>query len=94
MFYLGVGILISRNRSPSLGLAITSGAAGLAAAIAASRVFLEYHTGEEVLIGLVFGVVCVAWFAAILQQAAAGPAHNPSPWAAGRAGVVCPRPPH
>ena len=62
-FYLGVGLLISRNKSPLPGLAVMVGATGLVAAIAASRVLLEYHTGGEVLVGLIIGIVCVTWFA-------------------------------
>jgi membrane-associated phospholipid phosphatase len=62
-FYVAMGMLISRNKSPSLGLTLIGGAAGLAAAIAVSRVLLEAHTGGEVLIGLFIGVVCVTWFA-------------------------------
>jgi membrane-associated phospholipid phosphatase len=31
-------------------------------AIAASRVYLHAHTGPEVIVGLVIGLLCVAWF--------------------------------
>lgn len=43
-------------------LALGTGAL-LIAAIAASRIYVHAHTGAEVIVGLLIGAVCVAWFA-------------------------------
>jgi membrane-associated phospholipid phosphatase len=62
-FYLGVGLVTSRNKAPLLAVIVFAAAVCLAVAIAASRLLLDIHTTGEVTIGLFIGVACVIWFA-------------------------------
>jgi undecaprenyl-diphosphatase len=56
----GVALLISRRRSPRVRALIVGVAAGLAAAVATTRVFLGVHWLTDVMAGLALGW---AWFA-------------------------------
>jgi undecaprenyl-diphosphatase len=56
----GVALVISRRRSPRVRAVIAGAAAGLAAAVAATRVFLGVHWLTDVMAGLALGW---AWFA-------------------------------
>ena len=68
-FYLSVGLLVSRNRTPWSVAAIMTLAGGLAAAIAASRGILQVHTVGEVVVGSLIGTVSVIWFASRYYRA-------------------------
>ena len=60
-FFAGAALLLSRGRSRRVRIALSGLAAGLAVAVAASRVLLGVHWLTDVLAGLALGW---AWFAA------------------------------
>ena len=60
-FFAAAALLLSRGRSRRVRIALSGAAAGLAVAIAASRVLLGVHWLTDVLAGLALGW---AWFAA------------------------------
>lgn len=60
-FFAGAALLLSRGRSRRVRIALSGLAAGLAVAVAASRVLLDVHWLTDVLAGLALGW---AWFAA------------------------------
>ncbi len=62
-FYLCIGLVTARNKSPLLAFIVLAAAFCVAVAIAASRFLLDVHTLGEVAIGLLIGVACVVWFA-------------------------------
>lgn len=61
-FYNCSALLIVGGRDRWARLSVLAGSAALVAAIAASRVIIEAHTGSEVILGLLVGAFCVAWF--------------------------------
>jgi membrane-associated phospholipid phosphatase len=62
-FYLGIGLLLSRNRTPLHTTVLIAVAVCMATIIALSRVVLEMHSAGDVVAGLLIGVACVIWFA-------------------------------
>ncbi|MGO8918150.1 MAG: phosphatase PAP2 family protein [Stellaceae bacterium] len=61
-FYACSALLISGDKDRWTRWSVFAVSAALAAAIAASRVIVEAHTGNEVILGLLVGACCVAWF--------------------------------
>jgi len=61
-FYNCSALLIAGDRDRWTRLSVLAVSAALAAAIAASRVVVQAHTGSEVILGLLIGAGCVAWF--------------------------------
>jgi undecaprenyl-diphosphatase len=59
-FYAALALILSRGRSARVRSLLIGGAAGIAAAVAASRVLLDVHWVSDVIAGLCLGW---AWFA-------------------------------
>jgi len=62
-FYAGAALLLGRGRGRPAGALLAGFAAGIAVAVAASRVLLDVHWLSDVLAGLALGW---AWFAVCL----------------------------
>ena len=75
-FYGCGALLVGTHAKPWMRLAIGLASTALIAAVAASRILLHAHTPSEVVVGLLIGLCCVAWFAhAFLQRP-----FRPLPW--------------
>jgi membrane-associated phospholipid phosphatase len=61
-FYGCGAIIFSAHRNRLVRLALLMGSGAIVLGIAASRVLLHAHTPQEVLIGLLIGLFCLAWF--------------------------------
>jgi membrane-associated phospholipid phosphatase len=59
-FYAALALILSRGRTPRVRALLIGGAAGIAVAVAASRVLLDVHWLSDVIAGLCLGW---AWFA-------------------------------
>lgn len=67
-FYGCGAFLVGVQTRPRMRIAIGLASAALIAAVAASRILLRAHTPGEVVVGLLIGLCCVAWFAHALLQ--------------------------
>jgi membrane-associated phospholipid phosphatase len=61
-FYGCAAVMASVDKTRRTQLAMLAAGAGLALAVALTRIALHAHTTNEVLAGLLIGGVCVAWF--------------------------------
>jgi membrane-associated phospholipid phosphatase len=61
-FYGCAAVMASVDKTRATQLAMLAVGAGLALAVALTRIVLHAHTTSEVLSGLLIGGVCVAWF--------------------------------
>ena len=61
-FYGCAALMASVDKTRAMQLATLAGGAGIALAVALTRIVLQVHSTSEVLMGLMIGGVCVAWF--------------------------------
>ncbi len=61
-FYGCAALMASVDKSRAMQLATIAAGAGIALAVALTRIVLHVHSTSEVLMGLMIGAVCVAWF--------------------------------
>lgn len=67
--YGSLGVLVAGGRPPWQKALALGAAAALAVAVGVSRLLLEVHTIEEVLLGYLIGVICVALFTLLFVRA-------------------------
>ena len=79
-FYSCGAMMLSVEKDRLAKLVIAAASALVIAAIALSRLLLHVHTSEEVMAGLIIGLVCVAWFAFAYLRERTG--SLPWPWLA------------
>lgn len=61
-FYACCAVSLSRNKSARIRLLLLASSALLILSIAVSRVLIEAHSAQEVVVGLAIGACCVWWF--------------------------------
>jgi membrane-associated phospholipid phosphatase len=61
-FYGCAALMASADKTRAMQLATLVAGAGIALAVAITRILLQVHSTSEVLMGLMIGGVCVAWF--------------------------------
>lgn len=67
-FYLCGALMLSAQRPRPAQIVLVAASIGIVGAIAASRLWLHAHTPGEVALGVVIGLVCVGWFAALYHR--------------------------
>src|SRR5690348_12055647 len=61
-FYGCAALMASIDKTRAMQFATLAAGAGIALAVAITRIVLQVHSASEVLAGLMIGGVCVAWF--------------------------------